>query len=94
MMHASRASKRVIPAYVTSVLPRPFVNVQSIPCRLHSTTTIKNEAKKQRSLYQNQQQIATYSNIAMPTPSAARVAIIGAGTVGATIAFSLIGTSN
>lgn len=27
----------------------------------------------------------------MPTPSAARVAIIGAGTVGATIAFSLIG---
>ena len=27
----------------------------------------------------------------MPTPTASRVAIIGAGTVGATIAFSLIG---
>ena len=27
----------------------------------------------------------------MPTPTASRIAIIGAGTVGATIAFSLIG---
>jgi malate/lactate dehydrogenase len=27
----------------------------------------------------------------MPTPTASRVAVIGAGTVGATIAFSLIG---
>lgn len=39
-----------------------------------------------------QQQIASYSSHAtMPTPTASRVAIIGAGTVGATIAFSLIG---
>jgi len=42
--------------------------------------------------YQHQQQIASYTSIAtMPTPTASRVAIIGAGTVGATIAFSLIG---
>ena len=41
---------------------------------------------------QQKQQIASCRSYAtMPTPTATRVAIIGAGTVGATIAFSLIG---
>lgn len=66
----------------------------STPRRLQSTTTIAEHRKPlpRQFEYRHQQQIASYaSNATMPTPTASRVAIIGAGTVGATIGFSLIG---
>jgi hypothetical protein len=90
MMHASRASKRydVIRAS-TSVLP--FACVQTTSHRFRSTATNDSRSKIQTPFRQHQLQTANYSSIAMPTPTASRVAIIGAGTVGATIAFSLIG---
>ena len=63
-----------------------------IPRRSRSTavtTGVKLGGNRQ---HQRQQRIVSYrSYAAMPTPTASRIAIIGAGTVGATIAFSLIG---
>lgn len=60
------------------------------------TTTTESFVNPGKSLLnrqrRHQQQITSYKSYAtMPTPTASRVAIIGAGTVGATIAFSLIG---
>jgi len=72
------------------------VHSNYIPRRSIVTTTIGNLVTPGYSLldrqHRHQIHIASYKSYAtMPTPTASRVAIIGAGTVGATIAFSLIG---
>lgn len=85
-------------AYVRQRQPHAAIAVRHNHASHRSivTKTIGNLVKPENPLlerqHRHQVQIASYRSYAtMPTPTASRVAIIGAGTVGATIAFSLIG---
>lgn len=103
-MNAARTMTYLRPNYVRpcTFVP-PCQHLRSSMCAVQSnytprrliatTTSSKTTAEKPGRLHQrHQQQIVSYRSYAtMPTPTASRVAVIGAGTVGATIAFSLIG---
>jgi hypothetical protein len=106
-MNAARTMTYLRPNYVRpcTFVP-PCQHLRSSMCAVQSnytprrliattrTTTVEKPGRLllDRQHHQHQRQIVSHRSYAtMPTPTASRVAVIGAGTVGATIAFSLIG---